>query len=101
MPMRSLGRFSMNFFSTVLAMVSRLRRPPVTSKSSEAMLPDMSSATAMSTPLAVTLVSLLVRRGWASAMISSARISQRSAARNAPERVRVTLRIPRTSWTDE
>ena len=65
------------------------------------MLKDMSMTTAMSTPLALILVSLLVRRGCASAMISSARISQRSAARKAPERVRVTLRIPRTSWTDE
>src|ERR1039457_5422954 len=33
--------------------------------------------------------------------LGQAGLSQRNAARKAPERVRVTLRIPRTSWTDE
>ena len=82
-------------------MLNRLTRLPCTSKSSEIMLPDMSSATTISTPLAVTLVSLWVSRGWASATMNSASASQRSAARKPPARVRVMLRMPRTSWTEE
>jgi len=55
----------------------------------------------MSTPLALIFVSLRVKRGWARATMNNARISQRRAARNPPERAWVTLRIPRTSWTEE
>ena len=100
-PIRSLGRLSMNFFNTSRAIVSRSAGWPRSSKSSSAMLKDISITTAISTPLALILVSLLVNLGCASAMISRARMSHRSAARKAPERVRLTLRIPRTSWTDE
>ena len=82
-------------------MLKRLTRWPFTSKSSDTMLPDMSRATTMSTPLAVTLVSLWVKRGWESAKIRSARESQRSDASTRPERVRLTLRMPRTNCTDE
>ncbi len=47
----------------------------------------MSKATTMSTPLAVTLVSLFVSLGCARAMMNNARTSQRSEARNPPARV--------------
>ena len=91
----------MNFFKTAFAISKRLRRPLPTSKSSEAMLPDISSATTMSTPLALTLVSLLVSRGWASAIMNNPRANHRKAASNPPERERVTLSTARTSCTEE
>src|SRR5580658_2110301 len=65
------------------------------------MLPDKSSAQTMSMPLALTVVSLFVKRGCASAAMKSARTSQRNAARNAPARERRERVKPSTSFTDE
>ncbi|OQB92442.1 MAG: hypothetical protein BWX84_00962 [Verrucomicrobia bacterium ADurb.Bin118] len=82
-------------------MVNRFTRWPFISKSSAAMLPDMSNATTMSTPLAVIRVSLRVSRGWARATMSSANASQRKAARKRPARYGVMLTSPRTSCAEE
>ncbi len=65
------------------------------------MLPDISRATTISTPLAVTLVSLLVRRGWASAKMSNVSVSQRKAATKPPVRFRLMLTTPRSNCTEE
>ena len=81
-PMRSLGRPAMNWERTSLAMSILSTRWPPSSKSSDAMLPDMSSATTISTPLALISVSPLTRRGWASATTNTARASQRKSRQN-------------------
>ena len=91
----------MNSFKTDRAMLKRFTRLPSTTKSSEIMLPDMSSATTMSMPLAFTVVWLFVKRGCASATMNSASTSQRSDAKNAPARERRARVNPSTSCTDE
>ena len=65
------------------------------------MLPDRSSAQTMSMPLALTVVSLFIKRGWASATMNNASTSQRNAARNAPARERRARVNPSTNRTDE
>ena len=100
-PMRSFGRWPMNFFKTERAMLKRFTRSPFTTKSSEIMLPDISNATTISTPLALTSVVLFIKRGWASATINSASVSQRSAARKFPARERRAPASPATSFTEE
>ena len=82
-------------------MLTRLTRSPRTSKSSEIMLPDKSSAATMSMPLAFTSVVLLAKRGCASATMNSASASQRSEPSNPPKRERWMFCIARTSCTDE
>ena len=100
-PMRSFGRWSMNCFKTERAMLKRFTRWPRTTKSSEIMLPDMSSAQTMSMPLALTVVWLFIKRGCASAIMNAASTSQRNAARKAPARERRARVNPSTSRTDE
>src|SRR5665213_647604 len=85
-PMRSFRRLSIKSRSTDLAMLTRLTRSPLTTKSSEIMLPDKSSAHTMSMPLAFTSVVLFDKRGCASAKIKIASVSQRNAARKIAER---------------
>jgi hypothetical protein len=82
-------------------MLTRFTRSPRTTKSSETMLPDKSSAHTMSMPLAFTCVVLFIRRGWASATMNSASASQRSVASTAPARERRPRVRPATSFTDE
>ena len=91
----------MKSFNTVRAMLKRFTRRPLTMKSSETMLPDMSRADTMSTPLAFTSVWLFMSRGWASATMNMARMSQRQTSRKPPGRDREMLCMPRTSCTEE
>src|SRR5476651_1609289 len=100
-PMRSFGRLSIKSFKTDFAMLTRLTRSPFTTKSSDIMLPDKSSAHTMSMPLAFTSVVLLDKRGCASAKIKMASVSQRNAARKFPARERLARVRPSTSFTDE
>ncbi len=100
-PMRSFDRWSMNCFKTARAMLKRFTRPPRTTKSSEIMLPDISRATTMSTPLALTVVALFIKRGCASATMNNASTSQRRVAKNAPTRERRACVNPSTNRTAE
>src|SRR5450432_4250762 len=55
----------------------------------------------MSTPLALTVVWLFMKRGCASATMNSAKANQRNAAKNAPAcECRICVN-PSTSFTDE
>ena len=85
-PMRSLGRLSMNLFRTSLRHCEPVHALAVHFKILRRHAARQIEATTMSTPLAFTWVWLFVSRGCASATMNSASASQRSAARNPPER---------------
>ena len=65
------------------------------------MLPERSNATAMSTPLALMVVVLFVRRGCARATMRKARDNQRSADKKVPARDRRARVSPSTSFSEE
>ena len=65
------------------------------------MLLERSTATTMSTPLAVIRVSPSPTRGWARATMNKASDSQRSRSRITPACDRRTPVMPRTNCTDE
>ena len=96
-PMRSAGRFSMKVASTSLSMVRRFTRSPPSSKSSAAMLPERSTATAMSMPLARSGACPPPTCGRAKPTNSSASANHRRLTRNAPAWLRLSSVMPLTN----
>ena len=102
-PSRSFGRLSTNFLRTSLAITKRVACLPLRTNpsSSDAMLPERSNATTMSTPLALICASLWTNRGCAIATIKSISASQRSFGRMLPAFDFVIPTMPLTNCTEE
>ena len=82
-------------------MFSRFTVRCATSKSSDAMLPDKIEGHDDVHAAGGDLVSALVNRGWASAMMNRPAPASAATAETPRSASGVTLRTARTSWTEE
>src|SRR2546423_5637320 len=101
MPIRSLGRASMNLRVTSRIASIRVAASPPIEKSFVSIDPETSSARMISIPLASTWVRLLPNCGRAIAMAKNARLRSRSARRNFPARAALLFPSERKTAVDE